>query len=95
MSPLITHDAVPVDPFRDRFLLGASRGEFNASDIAERLGWLKRDGTGDSTRVLRAIGVRPETARRGGKPHLRKHMRYELATRMCRALGVDPVDVDV
>ena len=97
MSPIspTSPDAVSVTPFREHYLRATERGDFNASEIAERLGWVRPNGSGDSTRVLRALGVRPETARRGGAPKYRSYMRYEMATKLCRALGMDPVDADV
>jgi hypothetical protein len=91
-----THrDAVAVAPLRDYYLRGVERGEFTAVDIAQRLGWVSRNGYGDSTRVQRALGVMPESNGRSRQPRFREHMRYDMAAKLCRALGMDPVDVGI
>lgn len=90
-----SRDAVSIEPLRDFYLRGVARGDFTAPEIASRLGWLTRGGQGDSMRVLRALGIRPETPRRGNPPRFRTLTRYENAVLLCRAMGMDPVDANV
>jgi len=66
-------------------------------DVAIRLGWMitmssrgKIYKVADGPRVRRYLGLREESG--GG---YRRHCHYETAVKLARAIGVDPVDVEL
>lgn len=84
---------VPRAPFVEAY----ERSGLPPSEVAKRLGWINSGtGMGDSTRVLRALGLRPDSAH-GYKSFRPRHgyLSYDLGVRLARALDVDPVDVGV
>lgn len=82
---------VPRAPFVEAY----ERSGLPPSEVAKRLGWINSGtGMGDSTRVLRALGLRPDGRNRPTR--LRNgYMDYELGVKLCRALDADPVDLGV
>ena len=90
---------VPVAPFRERYLYLVQRNEMRPSDLCYWMGWTYRIG-GDRCEVEnRKRGyVKPNIgyARRvlGINSH-QQHVSYEMAERLCRALGLDPVEVGI
>lgn len=86
---------VPNEVFRERFLELGEREGLTAAQLGARLGWFNNRRAdqgeyGDTTRVLRALGLRPEA---GGEA--RRFVQYETAVVLARALDLDPVDVGI
>ncbi len=74
------------EPLREAFL----RSGRTYGHVCREIGWVsQRQPHGDTTRLARALGIRPESGRRV----YRTHVRYETATIIARALDLDPVDV--
>lgn len=106
MSVAVRRDRVPVAPFRDVFLqMEPSRmnGRWGwtmesckdaANTLAERLGWYDR-GVPDGPRVRRVLGLRQYHPSHGYSQRQREHLTYEMALRLCDAMGLDPVDMDL
>lgn len=92
-------DLVPVAPLRDKFLELRARGETNGCQIALRLGWTRlvrqkngrRYEAGDSSRVLRSLGLRGQMSR--GQNIWRERIHADTAARLAEAMGLDPVDI--
>ena len=77
--------------------------EIGWNEIAKRLGWLRKGGgkqgskdrkrasnQGETSALKRRLGLATEQ----GMP-LSKRIRYDIAVDICRAIGRDPVDVDL
>jgi predicted transcriptional regulator len=62
-----------------------------ASEVAFRCGWLKDDGTADTSRVQRALGLRPDVSR--GRSMIRQLVRSDIAALLAEAFGADPWEV--
>lgn len=90
---------VPLAPFQEAFHRLEKAGEISAHSLAIRLGWTRRyEGgalRGDSTRVLRYLGLMAQTNGRTGRKTTRTSVNYSTGVKLCRAMGVDPVDVGV
>ncbi len=88
---------VPVAPLRDAF----ERGDTSASTIAAEIGWMephdasRRHQRGDARRLKRTLGIHPDITTIRGKRYNshRQWINRKTATLLCRALGVDPIDV--
>jgi hypothetical protein len=85
-------------PFREAY----ERSGLSLSEVARRMGWMRsvsrrpQDRVGDSSRVGRVLGLRRETpSTRNGGGAYRKYVRYSTAEALCRALDLDPLDVDL
>jgi hypothetical protein len=81
-------DAVPVDPFRERFALLSERDGLTLNELAHRLGFTRKRGTeGDTARVGRMLGLTPDQGR------LREHVTHDNAVKLCDALHIDYFEV--
>jgi hypothetical protein len=96
--PKLREDVVPVGPFQRHFLRLEKEGALSRGLVARELGWFRRpspstrssrsvEEVADVGRVTRLLGLS------AAKP--RKSINYETGVRLCRILGVDPVDVGV
>jgi hypothetical protein len=90
---------VPVDPFRERFLTLQTQGT-RAADVARRMGWFTFSSyhgrtIADGPRVRRALGLKVYSPGRGYEPRYRERLTYPTAVKLCRALNLDPVDLDL
>lgn len=84
-------DMVSVKPLKDKFLeKEVVYGRGYTSEICKRLGFIYKDGSPDTQRIKRKLGI---TQKQKGK--FNKHMHYNDAVVLCRAMGLDPVDVDL
>lgn len=73
---------VPNAPLREAFeRSGMSKGE-----LATRMGWARPN----VDRVNRALGYRPDTGSRDRPPRPRQLLTYEMALKLCSAIGADP-----
>ncbi len=95
-------DSVPLEPFRQAF----QRSGLTAGQVAVRMGYVRArekrgDEYGDATRILRLLNVvRQSNTVKNGKHYggTFKHddmIRYDVACRLAKALGVDPVDMGI
>lgn len=85
MSARGKRDLVSNGPLREAFM----RSPLSQSELARRLGWMRV--TPDYVRVRRALGLKRDNA--GAPSRWRREIDYDTAVSMCRAMGVDPVDV--
>ena len=79
-------------PLREAFLAS----NLTAADVARRMGWFSR-GYGDTSRVRRKLGLRPETSSgRNEKygPRHRHHIDVEHAEALGEILGVAPWELE-
>lgn len=63
--------------------------ELTFEEIAQRAGYCRHSGAGDSTYVKRAIGLSPDT----GTQECRAGITEEAAVRIARAIHVDPWEI--
>ncbi len=91
-------ERVPVEPFQERFLELERRGLISRTEIAKRLGWVRRppaymrtrghiEPIPDTGRVSRVLGLK------AGAPQ--RSVAYEIGVRLCDVLQLDPVDCGV
>jgi hypothetical protein len=85
-----TEDLVDVLPLQEKLVEAEARG-IETSEICYKLGWVNSSGYGDTSKLKRTVGlmrnrkdIPPATV-----------MPYEVAVKICRALGVDPHEVNV
>lgn len=94
-------DRIPCAALRrhvERAIYAPPAARTPASELAMRAGFVRRrDGktSGDSTHLLRAVGIYPTPCRKNGKPYRIKRltMSYADAVAITRALGLDPHEV--
>lgn len=81
---------VDVGPLADAFL----RSGMTGGEVAQVLGWKHSNGRWDGTRVKRTLGL---VKQQDGKGYVYKNrrMQYDTALRICAALNLDPVDVNL
>lgn len=89
----VTETKVANEPLRRAYLELAADEKVDASKVARRLGWMDR-GRPDQGRVRRALGL-AEHQSKGGHKSLRKMISFDIAGAMCRAMGLDPIDVGI
>lgn len=70
---------IDIAPIREAF----ERSGLTLTEVARRLGWTRPD----QPRIGRALGYHRDHGR------LRQQVTYETAVQLCRAIGIDPVDV--
>jgi hypothetical protein len=63
------------------------------STAAQRSGYLTTHGRSDTQRLRRRAGVAGCRDGRGERSHLQRSVRYETGLALCRAVGVDPVEL--
>jgi hypothetical protein len=82
---------VDLKPLQDAF----AASNFTLSSLACELGWYRKDGKPDVTRVKRRLGLAPRyTKRKRGRiPFYDKRTSPENAKELMDALHVDPVDI--
>jgi hypothetical protein len=94
-------DRVPVAPIRDAVLEALQRGELESfSELALLMGYPKRGGGGDTSRVRRMLGLmKPWGGHRPGggayAPRFNDSIGYENAVAIVRAIGRMPVEFDL
>lgn len=92
-SPEHPNMEVDVAPLREAFLASGK----SAADVALDLGWFRHSKgcghLGDGSRVRRRLGITRQWTR--GKARYQERCSYEMASQLARAIGVDPVDVDL
>jgi len=93
-----TTDRVPVELFQQRFLELESAGLISRTEIARRLGWVRRPPA--SMRARGCVDLIPDTGRVSRILGLKtagpqKSVDYELGVRLCEVLQLDPVDCGV
>jgi hypothetical protein len=85
---------VPNAPIRKAVQKAVREGDTYGS-IAQRIGWTRRSHrgktVGDGTRLKRRVGLARETKTNS----LTRTLRYDIAVRIIRAIGEDPVDYDL
>ena len=97
---------VPNGPLRERFLWLCATEEASAAGVCHALGWTtikrgRRHASPDIARLKRSLGLQPQDTHRsidGVRTKIRyitDRMDYEVAVRMCHALGCDPAAVGV
>jgi hypothetical protein len=93
-EPLTRAVRVSNEPLRERYLELYAREEITLGAIALELGWRRSptDPAPDARRVGRALGVKPE---KGRGTYYRRHVNYETAVALCRALDMDPIDAGI
>lgn len=87
---------IPVELIQNAVARDSSR---NLTEIAEAMEWSRKsrfttERTGDSSRLKRAMGLRP-THYVDGVPVFKSHMAYKLAGEILRGAGLYPVDYDI
>ena len=88
-------DGVPVGPLQREYLRQLSLGLFSESEFAQWIGYCQQarfGGHGDVTRLRRTLGLMKQS---GGLKSINKHMRYDTAVKITKALNLDPVDMGV
>lgn len=81
---------VPLQPFREAF----ERSGLSISQFALRMGYVRAKPNVDQAR--RALGLRPDShGGRGKAARPREFTSYETAKRLCDALELDYVDMDI
>lgn len=98
-------EMVPVAPFREQFLKLNRRGEMGLSDLCIYMGWVFRPSEEACKRERRRPGyVKPATSyanrvlglrRRPGCPQEKEHVTYDVALKLCSALGMDPWEAGI
>jgi hypothetical protein len=83
-------EVVSVKPLQQKLLEAEERGT-ETSEICYRLGWTNTEGYGDTSKLKRVLGIMPQ---KKGMP-LTKEIKYDIAVEICRALRVDPHEVNV
>lgn len=90
---------VDLEPLRARFLELESNDLISRTELARVLGWYREPSSGNQ-RSQRHHGLVPDTGRvtrvlglKSGQS--KRHVSYDNAVRLCRALHLDPVDVGV
>jgi hypothetical protein len=78
---------VPVAPLREAFLASP----MTAPDVAREVGWWLANGTPDSSRVKRTLGINLETSR--GRRYRRSLVDAETVQLIAEAIGVAPWSV--
>lgn len=81
---------IPVEPFRERYVQLTERGE-TPGEIARRMGYVRNDGSADSTRLRRDLGLQQWRSR--GRNWTQRAVSPQKAERLCVGLDLDPVDV--
>jgi hypothetical protein len=85
----LASDRVPVAPLREAFLASG----LTLSQVCYRLGWTCPHGryvVADTSRLQRSLGMRALS--QPGR-YTNHHIGYEHATRIARAIGVEPYEV--
>lgn len=92
-------DYYPVEPFQRRVIELRNAG-YTLEELAQRAGWVngpnannrsRRPGSGDASRLERALGMRSEYKTIRGREYrsLKRYVTYDVAVRLCRALELD------
>jgi hypothetical protein len=72
---------------------GGGPGVIGTATAALRVGFVTADGRSDTQRLRRRAGVARHRDGRGGRSRWQRSVRYETGLALCRAAGVDPVDL--
>jgi hypothetical protein len=78
------HRRIDVAPLREAFL---SSG-LSASELCVWLEWFKPNGTADTSRLMRALGLLPSMSR--GENRFARSIGVDRAALIADALGLDP-----
>ncbi len=85
-------DNVPFRELAERYVI---ENETSWSDLASRCGFTQRwdqgrYGSGDATRLVRALGIRSYS--KNGKSYVQERITYDLACRLVKACHEWPVE---
>lgn len=85
-------EGYPIEPFRAKFIKMFNADEIDFSELARRMGQTRKE----TSYVQRMLGLRP--AREVDKDgtiyyRFRSQITYKTATKLARALDIDPVDL--
>jgi hypothetical protein len=83
------HTDVDVTPLRDAFL----RSEVSLAELCRWLEWLKPNGTPDTSRLGRRLGLLPSTSH--GQRQVSKRIGIDTAALIADALSIDPWEVGI
>lgn len=91
---------VPVEPFREFFVFLRDRGQMNTADLCFAMGWVYRPSDQrrvaehrtarikpDTSHAQRVLGLRRQGCQGAGE---KQYVTYDVAVRLCEALGMDP-----
>jgi len=95
MPPVTNSGRIPVAPLAEAVARMQEEQDLSLSEICRNLGWVKDNGKSDTTRLQRRLGRMSCMSTHNGKVYrgTQQTIRYELATRIAKAAGIDPVDV--
>jgi hypothetical protein len=86
---------VPSETLHALVLAEIERGRYTWTEIAIACGFENgKRRTADTTQLKRTLGAMPQYDARYGKVTVRKMVGSEVAAKIVRAIGLDPVDVD-
>lgn len=88
--------AISNEPFRKAMVQEMARGG-SLSAVCRRMGWVEKDGRPQTTRLRRALGMLPLEEWANGdnchSPMLQVTVYSGTAELMCKAFGLNPIDV--
>lgn len=95
MPPLTNSGRVPVAPLAEAIARMQDEQDLSLSEICRNLGWVKSNGKADTSRLQRRLGKMSCMSTHNGKMYrgIQRTISYELAARIAKAAGIDPVDV--
>lgn len=95
MQPLTNTDRVPVAPLAEAIARMQDEQNLSLSEICRNLGWVKTNGKADTTRLQRRLGRMSCMSTKNGKVYRgnQQNINYDLATKIAKAAGIDPIDV--
>jgi len=95
MALLTNSGKIPVKPLADAVARMQLEQDLSLSEICRNLGWVKDNGKADTTRLQRRLGRMSCMSTHNGKMYrsTQKTIGYDLASRIAKAAGIDPVDV--
>lgn len=83
----VVSDRIDVGPLRAAFV----RSGLTTSEVCNRMGWKNPDGSPDTTRLLRALGLKAHVSR--GYRTCAQRINIDRAALIADALNVDPFEV--
>ena len=87
-------DRVPVEPLATMVARLQTEQGLTLSEICRNLGWYSSGGRPDTNRLQRRLGRLSHSTVKRGKLYQshQKTIGYDLAVKIAKAAGVDPVD---
>lgn len=85
------NDWVSVKPLKDKFLENEEKqGRGYTSEVCMALGWRNTKGYADTSRLKRQLGIASK-----GTAGISERIDYDIAVSICRAMNIDPIDVEL